>query len=203
MFYKKESYFYHISLERILNQLEQKFKDVDNQQIIDQLYSNDNTADEFSWVYENKNQQVVKSDDRLFDRTTPKPMWYGNGSYFYSKIFFPEDNFTLLIFRDLFDEFLTEINNLPGILRVNFFGLSEIGIEDHRDNYELMSGYHTFVALLNSCDPDTEFKINSTPIVNTKHFFYDVNANHSAKNLSKNWWYLITVDIDDKYITCK
>ena len=103
------------------------------------------------------------------------------------------------IFQDLFEEFLTEISVLPGILRVNFFGLRNIGIVDHKDDAEVISGYHTFVALLNSLN-DTEFKIGLTTVENIKYFFYDVNANHSANNLSKNWWYIITIDVNDEYI---
>jgi hypothetical protein len=198
---KKESYFYHKNLEQILHQLEQKFKNIDSRKLIDQLYADENTktqADEFSWIYENKKNLLVKSDARLLDRV-PNPMWYGDGEFFYSKILFLEDNFKLQIFQDLFEEFLTEISVLPGILRVNFFGLRNIGIVDHKDDAEVISGYHTFVALLNSLN-DTEFKIGLTTVENIKYFFYDVNANHSAKNLSKNWWYIITIDVNDEYI---
>lgn len=201
MFFEKQSYFYHTSLEQILHKLEKKIKDVDGQQLIAQLSGVENTnvrPDEFCWIYENKKKLSVKSDARSVDRN-PNPMWYGDGEFFYLKILAPDDPFKLHIFQDLFEEFWTDISCLPGILRGNFFGLRNIGIVEHKDDKEFISGYHTFVALLNSTN-DTEFQIGSKTIENTKYFFYDVNANHSAKNLSQNWWYLITLDIDDKFI---
>ena len=86
---KKESYFYHKKLEQILHQLEQKFKNIDSQKLMDQLFANENTktqADEFSWIYENKKNLLVKSDALLLDRS-PNPMWYGDGEFFIQKFY--------------------------------------------------------------------------------------------------------------------
>jgi hypothetical protein len=203
LMYEKISYRHFSVLEKLLTALEIKFQTVSSNVLLTDLFSTEHTVDEFSWIYENKLKAILKSDSTSIS-IVPSTWWIGNGQYFFSKIYYPEDQFQLHNLAKHFDEFLTGINELPGILRVNFFGLSNIAILDHKDDVGVIKGYHTFVASLNCTNSaifkikDSEFKINEQ-----KQFFYDVNANHSAKNLEENWWYLITIDIDDKYIDVK
>jgi hypothetical protein len=200
LMYDKISYQYFSVLEKLLTELEIKFQTVDSNVLLTDLFSTEHTADEFSWIYENKLKAILKSDSTSIS-TIPSTWWVGNGQYFFSKIYYPEDQFQLHNLVKYFDEFLTGINELPGILRVNFFGLNDIAILDHKDDVGFIEGYHTFVASLN-CTNSAIFKIEDSEfnIDEQTQFFYDVNAKHSAKNLEENWWYLITIDIDDRYL---
>lgn len=199
MLYPKTSYIKFSALFGLLRQLENKLQNIIIDNFIEHFLSYNDTNNGEIWIYENKstNSGPLCNSDYL----NPSNLWYGSGQYLYSKIYYVEDNFELSIRPDIFADFIEGLKKLPGILRVNFFALNNIGILPHKDTDEAYPGYHTFVYFINA-PLSSKFILDTIDknLVQEKCFFHDANAVHSASVEETNWWYIVTIDIKENFL---